>query len=348
MPKQTINVGAVADDGTGDNLRAGAIKINENFTELYGLVSGAVGEYVTAARWRMLVTAAGSSGECRISELELFGPASANFLINSPGTGSISASTERVGNEATKAIDLNFVTNNGWRPTASNEIGAWLEYEFLTPAEVREWKISPDPSFFDACPLESDIQYWDGAAWVTLTSVTTAWPDANDQTFLVDPAPPASPGILTDAPSDTDAYGRRDGAWVKVAEEAAIDGKSYVRKYCASCNGALSVPYSFRPVATVSAASYDVLATDDGKYLRFTNTGAKTVNVRLDATEALPADGEWHIRNAAVSSITFAPVGGVTINIPAGGTLIVPPAGTVTLKRVAADVFDLFGQVNAA
>ena len=35
MAKQVINVGLTANDGTGDSLRSGAQKINENFTELY-------------------------------------------------------------------------------------------------------------------------------------------------------------------------------------------------------------------------------------------------------------------------------------------------------------------------
>ena len=35
MTKQTVNVGVLPNDGQGDNLRAGATKINNNFTELY-------------------------------------------------------------------------------------------------------------------------------------------------------------------------------------------------------------------------------------------------------------------------------------------------------------------------
>ena len=35
MAKQTINIGTSANDGTGDTLRDGADKINDNFTELY-------------------------------------------------------------------------------------------------------------------------------------------------------------------------------------------------------------------------------------------------------------------------------------------------------------------------
>ena len=38
MPKKTIFRGSVANDGTGDNLRFGAEKVNDNFTELYTLL----------------------------------------------------------------------------------------------------------------------------------------------------------------------------------------------------------------------------------------------------------------------------------------------------------------------
>ncbi|MEV5031652.1 hypothetical protein MRBLMC3_000835 [Sphingobium sp. LMC3-1-1.1] len=40
MTMQTINLGATANDGTGDTLRAAGQKINDNFTELYGALTG--------------------------------------------------------------------------------------------------------------------------------------------------------------------------------------------------------------------------------------------------------------------------------------------------------------------
>jgi len=40
MSKQTLNKGTAANDGTGDTLRQGAQKINENFTELYNIIGG--------------------------------------------------------------------------------------------------------------------------------------------------------------------------------------------------------------------------------------------------------------------------------------------------------------------
>jgi hypothetical protein len=40
-------------------------------------------------------------------------------------------------------------------------------------------------------------------------------------------------------------------------------------------------------------------------------------------------------------------VGDVSITPPAGGSLVVPPNGSVFLVRVAADTYDLVGQVVA-
>jgi formylmethanofuran dehydrogenase subunit D len=43
MAKQLINVGSVINDGTGDAIRTGAQKINDNFTELYNALGGSTG-----------------------------------------------------------------------------------------------------------------------------------------------------------------------------------------------------------------------------------------------------------------------------------------------------------------
>lgn len=100
-------------------------------------------------------------------------------------------------------------------------------------------------------------------------------------------------------------------------------------------------------VTTVSDAASNLLASQVGLYLRFTSGSAKAYTVRADATEALPANGEWHIRNVGANDLTIVEDTGVTINPPNGGTLVVPVGGTVTLKRVATDEFDLLGQTVA-
>lgn len=77
--------------------------------------------------------------------------------------------------------------------------------------------------------------------------------------------------------------------------------------------------------------------------MRFTASSAKTCTFRPNSVEALPANGEWHLRNAGAGNLTLTPGSGVTLNAPYSGTLVVPPQGTVTVKRVAADLFDVMG-----
>lgn len=104
----------------------------------------------------------------------------------------------------------------------------------------------------------------------------------------------------------------------------------------------------YADVATVSAGSNNLLASQAGKYLRFTDASAKTLTVQPDATEPMPENGEWHIRCVGSGDLTLVEGSGVTINPPNGGTLDVPSGGTVTLKWVAVDEYDLLGQTVAA
>jgi len=53
MAKQTINIGATANDGTGDQLRSAFDKANQNFTELYDKLDAAWVD------WTPVVTAGG-------------------------------------------------------------------------------------------------------------------------------------------------------------------------------------------------------------------------------------------------------------------------------------------------
>lgn len=86
---------------------------------------------------------------------------------------------------------------------------------------------------------------------------------------------------------------------------------------------------------------------DIGKYLRFTNTSAKTVTVPPQSGSGSvnwTDDAEVNIRNAGTSNLTLTPGSGVTLNAPYLGTLVVPTGGTVTLKRASSDVWDVIGQ----
>lgn len=100
---------------------------------------------------------------------------------------------------------------------------------------------------------------------------------------------------------------------------------------------------------TVSTASSDLDAGWASDYTRFTHSaGAKTLNVRTNATHAIATMSKFPGRNAAANNLTIVPAGGVTINAPAGGTLVIPPQGTFTLVKVATDEWDLFGETVPA
>lgn len=104
------------------------------------------------------------------------------------------------------------------------------------------------------------------------------------------------------------------------------------------------------PPSTVQAeaGNYTLAPSDMGNYIRLTSASTKTISIDLESTTALPINGEWNFRNVGAGDATITPVIGVTVHPPAEGTLVVPQGGTVTLKRVAADEFDLLGQTVAA
>lgn len=105
-------------------------------------------------------------------------------------------------------------------------------------------------------------------------------------------------------------------------------------------------PYA--EVITKSATSQTALIEDAGKYLRFTNTAASTYTIAPQASVSWPAAAEITIRRAANANLTLAPGSGVTLNPPSGGTLVLSSNMTVTLKKVAADEWDVIGQTVAA
>jgi hypothetical protein len=67
MAKQTINLGNIVNDGTGDALRVGAQKINANFTELYNLLGGNNIQIVSSITAGPGLVASSSSGEVTIT-----------------------------------------------------------------------------------------------------------------------------------------------------------------------------------------------------------------------------------------------------------------------------------------
>lgn len=97
---------------------------------------------------------------------------------------------------------------------------------------------------------------------------------------------------------------------------------------------------AYAPVAAaITGATRDLAAGDVGLWLRFTHTGAKTINV-ISSTDV--PDGEWYIRNASSSgSITLAAGAGVTLTGTEAGGLVIPVRGSRVIKRIAANSYEV-------
>lgn len=139
---------------------------------------------------------------------------------------------------------------------------------------------------------------------------------------------------------ETDEYSI-SGATVTLTTNAAGDSVEIVSAGTGGGVVALSV-------VNPEAADYTLSPDDVGTYTRLTAAGTKNVNIATEATTALNPNGEWHIRNVGAGNATIVPAGGVTVHVPYGGTLVLAQGMTATLKRVAADEFDLIGQTVPA
>jgi hypothetical protein len=108
MAKQTINIGAVANDGTGTNLRSGAIIVNDNFNEIYTALGNGSSITLTATPTELnllsgvtaLVT---STNSVALSNKTISG--SNNTLLNI-GNSSLTNSSFSIRDDSSSAISI--------------------------------------------------------------------------------------------------------------------------------------------------------------------------------------------------------------------------------------------------
>jgi hypothetical protein len=108
MAKQSINRGSTANDGTGDNIRAGAGKVNDNFDEIYT----AIGDGTTLNSGNFLTDVSSNTVQNKVIS------GSANTLSNIPNSAlthdniSLGGVSIQLGTtDATPALDLTDATN---------------------------------------------------------------------------------------------------------------------------------------------------------------------------------------------------------------------------------------------
>jgi uncharacterized protein DUF2793 len=161
---------------------------------------------------------------------------------------------------------------------------------------------------------------------------------------------------ISDAPTDGQTYGRRDGAWETVSltfeDEAStplevtgvsriVIGTGLVLSEDTSGVVRLESNQGFAQVLTETGTARDATAAQAGTYVRFTNAGEKTYT--FDDDEGYSVGDEFHGRNVGAGDLTIDEATGMTVNAPFGGTLVIPQHGTFTVKIVASNQADLIG-----
>ncbi|MDG9855600.1 DUF2793 domain-containing protein [Pseudomonas nitroreducens] len=178
----------------------------------------------------------------------------------------------------------------------------------------------------------------DEAAYIVAASPTGAWAGKATQiawwsaaagvwNFIVPKA-----GWMASVLDELDANG--------IAKRYGFSGSAWALPESSSGGGGSAV-------VTESTTARTAGLTDNGTYLRFTNASASTFTIPPQSSVAWGATTEIHVRRAAAGNLTLEPGSGVTLNIPSGGTLVMTNNMTVTLKRVASDVWDVIGQTVA-
>lgn len=104
----------------------------------------------------------------------------------------------------------------------------------------------------------------------------------------------------------------------------------------------------FAPLIVDNTTSRIASSVDVGAYIRFTSSSTASYTIPSNAASALPVGAEIHVRRAAAGDLNITAASGVSLNAPSGGTLTMTDRMTVTIKKVAADEWDVLGQTVAA
>ena len=146
MAKQTINIGSIANDGTGTNLRDGAIIVNDNFNEIYTALGNGSAITLTATPTELnLLTGATSivtdTNTVALSNKTISG---SNNTLSNIGNSSLTNSSFSIRDDSSSAISidlggtLKIKSNDGITTTVSqgDTINIQLDGTVLTATSI--------------------------------------------------------------------------------------------------------------------------------------------------------------------------------------------------------------------
>ena len=142
MAKQTLNLGAIANDGTGSNLRAGGTIINANFTEIYTALGNGTTITLTATPTELNLLAGATSIVTSNNSVVLSNKtiSGSNNTLSNIGNSSLTNSSFSIRDDSSSAISislggtLKLKSNDGITTTVSqgDTITIGLDSNILT------------------------------------------------------------------------------------------------------------------------------------------------------------------------------------------------------------------------
>ena len=219
MAKQTINIGASANDGTGDSLRSAFDKVNDNFNELYG--AGAAGTNVditgnsitTVDTNGNLTLAPNGTGKVVVDTGNVLNLTdhNDNALVYTNSNGDLTSSTMITYNSATGEFLVEDISIQGATISSTNS----NENITLDPAGTGSVMVASDvlPNANGTKSLGSA-----GAQWLTVftNTATTTSTSADKVQLNAQGSAPSSPtnGMIYYNSSDHKFKGYANGVWV--------------------------------------------------------------------------------------------------------------------------------------
>lgn len=344
MAQQNLNIGAAPNDGTGDDQRTAATKIQSNFDELYGLLPAEPGatadqtgaEIKTAYEAEPNTNAFTDAEKTKLAGLEasLFKGNYVNLTAlqtahPSPEVGAYAYVDPGVGTDVVLYIwddDDTAWVQSGGSGTAE------------TPASVKsKYESNADTNAF----TDSDKTKLDGITDVPdpasgqFSIFNTVIGDIDYSTSLVGLSISGTT-ITVDLRSVAGLTGTPTAAQLRTALNVA--------------DGAVTAAEARQAeVEEQTATSYTLVAADSGKTKRHNNAAAITVTIPANATDALAIGHTSNHMQYGAGAVTITAASGVTLNgvVAGSGAIQTRYRGLVTLTKIATNEWLIFGDIDA-
>ena len=281
MPQQTINIGSAPDDGTGDTLRVGGDKINDNFTELYTDKADKAGGTFT--------------GDIIVPD-EAYDATAWNGSLEVPTKNAVRDKIESLGSGITELDDVPDVNapspSNGDVLTWDSTPGEWVPQ---APPGAGSFVLGDATDVDTTAAASGNVLTYDGAQW------EPAAPTGGSTTVgsIVMGTTAGTPGTGAFTPNAASgnyrAWSTIAAGWVGIVR--FVDGSAW------------EVAYSYWNGTTLSRASTQLIASSTGSAISLTSAAtAELMQSGLMPLESAPDTLPWRGVMAVPNSNAMAAV----------------------------------------